>query len=171
MRGPTVNCSLSHHFEANKTNLFDVTISPFSVFYFVLQFKSFSLQDDEYRNMGRECVRKAFTLLESSEWNVEKVTTKGDTIQSTQQDKLGKVFRLTVSTMNWCVLQSLIHRLNLCFYFKARIHFPAKKLLEHLFYKIEDIPKWNPTILESKIIRVRDNSSVALVSLLSEYFP
>lgn len=47
--------------------------------------------------MGRECVRKAFTLLESSDWNVEKVTNKGDTIQSSQRDKLGKVFRLTVS--------------------------------------------------------------------------
>lgn len=53
------------------------------------------------------------------------------------------------------------------FIFQARIHFPAKKLLEHLFYKIEDIPKWNPTILESKIIRVRVNPSVVIVSLLT----
>ncbi|KAJ6641331.1 Steroidogenic acute regulatory protein-like [Pseudolycoriella hygida] len=90
-------------------------------------------QDDEYRNMGKECVRKAFNLLEASDWSIEKVTSKGDTIKSTQRDKLGKVFRLT-----------------------ARIHFPAKKLLEHLFYKIEDIPKWNPTILESKIIKKID---------------
>lgn len=90
-------------------------------------------QDEDYRNMGKECVRKAFSLLEASDWNFEKVTAKGDTIQSTQRDKLGKVFRLT-----------------------ARIHFPAKKLLEHLFYKIEEIPKWNPTILESKIIKKID---------------
>ncbi len=56
----------------------------------------FYLQDEDYRNMGKECVRKAFNLLESSDWTVEKVTSKGDTIQSTQRDKLGKVFRLTV---------------------------------------------------------------------------
>lgn len=55
------------------------------------------LQDEDYRNMGKECVRKAFSLLEASDWNFEKVTAKGDTIQSTQRDKLGKVFRLTVS--------------------------------------------------------------------------
>lgn len=61
------------------------------------KFKLFHLQDDEYRNMGRECVSKAFSLLESSDWNIEKVTSKGDTIRSTQRDKLGKVFRLTVS--------------------------------------------------------------------------
>lgn len=47
--------------------------------------------------MGKECVRKACSLLESSDWSIEKVTGKGDTIQSTQRDKLGKVFRLTVS--------------------------------------------------------------------------
>ena len=51
--------------------------------------------------MGRECVRKALGLLEASDWIAEKVTTKGDTIQSTQRDKLGKVFRLTVSIV-WC---------------------------------------------------------------------
>lgn len=49
--------------------------------------------------MGKECVRKAFGLLESSDWTVEKVTAKGDTIQSAQRDKLGKVFRLTVCNL------------------------------------------------------------------------
>lgn len=48
--------------------------------------------------MGRECVRKAYELLEACDWSVEKVTAKGDTIQSTQRNKLGKVFRLTVNS-------------------------------------------------------------------------
>uniref|UniRef100_A0A182RMY5 START domain-containing protein n=1 Tax=Anopheles funestus TaxID=62324 RepID=A0A182RMY5_ANOFN len=91
-------------------------------------------QDAEFKKMGTECVRKAYTLLESDGWKIEKVTAKGDTIQSCQQDKIGKVYKLT-----------------------AKIHYPARKLLEELFYKIEDVPKWNPTLLESKIIRKIDS--------------
>ncbi|CAD7078058.1 unnamed protein product [Hermetia illucens] len=87
-------------------------------------------QDDEYRRMGIECVRKAYELLESGNWKVEKVTPKGDTISSTSREKLGKIYRLT-----------------------GRIKYPAKLLLEELFYKIEDVPKWNPTLLESKVVR------------------
>uniref|UniRef100_A0A182M9Q9 START domain-containing protein n=1 Tax=Anopheles culicifacies TaxID=139723 RepID=A0A182M9Q9_9DIPT len=91
-------------------------------------------QDAEFKQMGIECVRKAYTLLESDGWKIEKVTAKGDTIQTRQQDKIGKVYKLT-----------------------AKIHYPARKLLEELFYKIEDVPKWNPTLIDSKIIRKIDS--------------
>lgn len=46
--------------------------------------------------MGKECVRRASELLESSAWKLEKLTNEGDTIKSTTQPKLGKVWRLTV---------------------------------------------------------------------------
>lgn len=46
--------------------------------------------------MGKECVRRASELLESSVWKLEKLTNEGDTIKSTLQPKLGKVWRLTV---------------------------------------------------------------------------
>uniref|UniRef100_A0A182UXB8 START domain-containing protein n=1 Tax=Anopheles merus TaxID=30066 RepID=A0A182UXB8_ANOME len=91
-------------------------------------------KDDEFKKMGTECVRKAYMLLESDGWKIEKVTAKGDTIQSCQQEKIGKIYKLT-----------------------AKIHYPARKLLQELFYKIEDVPKWNPTLLESKIIRKIDS--------------
>uniref|UniRef100_A0A8W7PGD2 START domain-containing protein n=1 Tax=Anopheles coluzzii TaxID=1518534 RepID=A0A8W7PGD2_ANOCL len=91
-------------------------------------------RDDEFKKMGTECVRKAYMLLESDGWKIEKVTAKGDTIQSCQQEKIGKIYKLT-----------------------AKIHYPARKLLQELFYKIEDVPKWNPTLLESKIIRKIDS--------------
>ncbi|XP_035918555.1 steroidogenic acute regulatory protein-like isoform X2 [Anopheles stephensi] len=91
-------------------------------------------QDDEFKRMGTECVRRAYTVLESDSWKIEKVTSKGDTIQSCHLDKLGKVYKLT-----------------------AKIHYPARKLLEVLFYKIEDVPKWNPTLVQSKIIRKIDS--------------
>ncbi|XP_058829453.1 steroidogenic acute regulatory protein-like [Topomyia yanbarensis] len=91
-------------------------------------------QDEEFKKMGTECVRKAYDLLESTDWKLEKVTSKGDTIQSCTQDKLGKIYRLT-----------------------GKIHYPARKLLQELYYKIEDVPNWNPTLLESKIIRKIDS--------------
>lgn len=86
-------------------------------------------QDEEYHQMALDCVRRAYELFESSEWKVEKVTSKGDTIRSTQREKLGKIYRLT-----------------------GRIKYPPKALLEELFYRIESVPKWNPTLLESKIV-------------------
>ncbi|XP_011177889.1 steroidogenic acute regulatory protein-like [Zeugodacus cucurbitae] len=86
-------------------------------------------QDEEYHQMALDCVRRAHELFESSDWKVEKVTSKGDTIRSTQRDKLGKIYRLT-----------------------GRIKYPPKALMEELFYKIESVPKWNPTLLESKIV-------------------
>lgn len=47
--------------------------------------------------MGMDCLRKAYEIIESSEWKVEKVTPKGDTIHSTHRDKIGKLYKLTVS--------------------------------------------------------------------------
>lgn len=58
----------------------------------------FFLQDMEYIDMGKECVRKANELLRTSEWKVEKVTSSNDTIKSTQHAKLKKIYRLTVSS-------------------------------------------------------------------------
>ncbi|XP_034478439.1 steroidogenic acute regulatory protein-like [Drosophila innubila] len=87
-------------------------------------------QDDEYNQMGLDCLRKAYELIESTDWKVEKVTPKGDTIHSTQRDKIGKIYKLT-----------------------ARLKYPAKALMEELFYRIEDVPKWNPALLESKKVR------------------
>ncbi|XP_062129305.1 steroidogenic acute regulatory protein-like isoform X2 [Drosophila sulfurigaster albostrigata] len=87
-------------------------------------------QDEEYNQMGLDCLRKAYELIESTDWKVEKVTPKGDTIHSTQREKIGKIYKLT-----------------------ARLKYPAKALMEELFYRIEDVPKWNPALLESKIVR------------------
>lgn len=47
--------------------------------------------------MALECVKKAYELLESEDWEVEKVTPSSDTIQSIKRDRLGKVYKLTVS--------------------------------------------------------------------------
>lgn len=46
--------------------------------------------------MGLDCLRKAYELIESADWKMEKVTPKGDTIYSTQREKIGKIYKLTV---------------------------------------------------------------------------
>lgn len=46
--------------------------------------------------MGLDCVRKAYELLQCTDWKVEKVTKKGDTICSIHREKLGKIYKLTV---------------------------------------------------------------------------
>lgn len=48
--------------------------------------------------------------------------------------------------------------------FQARLKYPAKVLMEELFYRIEDVPKWNPTLLESRIVRVSNK-----VLILAKY--
>lgn len=92
-----------------------------------------NFQDDEYRRKGKECVRKAYELLESTDWKIQKITSVGDRIEYTNRPKIGKIYKLT-----------------------GRVNCSAKVLLNDLFYKIEDVPKWNPTLLESKIIRKID---------------
>jgi len=88
------------------------------------------LQDDEFKELGIETVKRAYQLLEATDWKIEKVTASNDTIQTVQRP-IGKVYKLT-----------------------AKVNYPPKKLLKELYYKIEDVPKWNPTLLQSKIIRV-----------------
>lgn len=92
-----------------------------------------NFQDDEYKRKGNECVRKACELLESTDWKIQKITSAGDRIEYTNRPNIGKIYKLT-----------------------GRVNCSAKVLLNDLFYKIEDVPKWNPTLLESKIIRKID---------------
>lgn len=42
------------------------------------------------------------------------------------------------------------------FLFQALLDVPAKYLLDELFYKIENLPKWNPAVLESLKIQPID---------------
>lgn len=82
------------------------------------------------KQLGVETVIKAYDLLESSDWKLEKTTANKDTIFVTTRP-IGKVYKL-----------------------RALVQYPAVKLLHELFYNIEDFPRWNPTLLESKIIKV-----------------
>lgn len=89
------------------------------------------LQDDEFKQLGTETVIKAFELLESTAWKVEKKLTADDVIYTTTKN-IGKVYKL-----------------------RGKINYPPKKLLYELYYNLEDVPSWNPTLLESRTIKVR----------------
>lgn len=95
-----------------------------------------NFQDDEYIRKGKACVRKACELLESTDWKIQKITSVGDRIEYTNRKNFGKIYKLT-----------------------GRVNCSAKVLLNDLFYKIEDVPKWNPTLLDSKIIRKIDKNT------------
>jgi hypothetical protein len=92
-------------------------------------------EDEEFKHLGLETVQKAYELLESSNWKIEKVTGSNDSI-STCSRSVGRVYKLS-----------------------GKVNYPPKKLLQELFYNIENFPSWNPTLLESKIIRKIDSNT------------
>jgi StAR-related lipid transfer protein 3 len=89
------------------------------------------LQDEEFKQLGVDTVIRAYELLESKAWKVEKMMANNDVIYVTTKP-IGKVYKL-----------------------RAKVNYPAKKLLQDLFNNIEEVPKWNPTLLESRVIKVR----------------
>lgn len=48
----------------------------------------------------------------------------------------------------------MIQNENVNNFLKGRLKYSPKALCEELFYKIEGQPHWNPTMLESKIVKV-----------------
>lgn len=87
-------------------------------------------QDEEFKALGVDTVIKAYELLESTAWKVEKVMANDDVIYVTTK-AYGKVYKL-----------------------RAKVNYAPKKLLHELYYKLENVPKWNPTLIETKILKV-----------------
>lgn len=89
-----------------------------------------------YRKHALEILNSAWTLLNSPDWQLEKETQEGDAVHSKTVSKGPKVFRLT-----------------------AKIHLPASLLLSKLFDHIEEMPSWNPTVIESQRLEVLDSQT------------
>lgn len=96
-------------------------------------------QDDEFLTKSVENVLSSYELLVSSDWKLEKTTECGDKIFYLQRKPYGKIYRIT-----------------------AEINYPAKELFDSLIAGVEDMPKWNPTIIESRILRVSYQSQQKL---------
>lgn len=115
-------------------------------------------EDELYKNKAIADVHAAFELLECIDWKVEKIIpSTGDRIQSIQRKKFGKIYRLTVRRAK-CTSRILIVIKNI-FYFElqAQMNVSAKVLWQKLYFGIEEMPTWNPTVLEAKILKASSN--------------
>lgn len=45
------------------------------------------------------------------------------------------------------------------FLFQGQVNVPAKILLNKLYHGIEEMPSWNPAVIESKILKVSANKN------------
>ncbi|CAB3380027.1 Hypothetical predicted protein [Cloeon dipterum] len=95
---------------------------------------------------ARESFNAAWSVLNStSGWKREKDTTEGDLVESKGVAKQRKIFRL-----------------------KGQIEIPPKLLLEELYYKVEDMPAWNPTIIQSRRLQVLDEHTDVVYQVSAE---
>lgn len=49
------------------------------------------------------------------------------------------------------------------FLFQGQVNVPAKILLNKLYHGIEEMPSWNPAVIESKILKVSANKKQNLI--------
>jgi len=91
-----------------------------------------SAQESEYKKLGEEMLAAAWRTLNSPDWKLEKKLDNGDMVQVKQVN--GKrVFKLT-----------------------GYVEMAPRLLLEELFFRIESVPSWNPTLVECKTIQPID---------------
>ena len=99
----------------------------------------------EFRQLGEECAKTAWCLLNSSDWKLEKSgSMSGDTVHSRYVGKK-KLFKL-----------------------QGVVNLPAKFLLEELFYRSESLPTWNPTITEYRTIQARPDKVTPTLGSISK---
>ncbi|XP_025830773.1 steroidogenic acute regulatory protein-like [Agrilus planipennis] len=89
-------------------------------------------KEEEYKSKGAELLRDVWKLCNCTEWKLEKETDNKDCLYS----------------MNFCGRK--------IFKLSAIIDIPPRCLLEELYYKVESIPKWNPSLLESHKVQSFD---------------
>ncbi|XP_013114456.1 steroidogenic acute regulatory protein-like [Stomoxys calcitrans] len=88
------------------------------------------MDDEDYHRKALQCIYRTYGLLCDYDWRMEKITKRGETISSIYREGYGKIYKLT------CSLQ-----------------YPAQALCHDIFHNIEEVPTWNPTMLESKVIK------------------
>ncbi|XP_073811698.1 steroidogenic acute regulatory protein-like [Musca autumnalis] len=88
------------------------------------------IEEEEYHRQALECIRRTYGFLCDNDWKLEKVTRRGERISSIYREGYGKIYKLTCS-----------------------LKYPAKALCREIYDNIEKVPTWNPTMLESKIIK------------------
>ncbi|XP_071442814.1 steroidogenic acute regulatory protein-like isoform X2 [Hetaerina americana] len=105
--------------------------------------RKLSPQEEEYKKKGREALRDAWRLVNSDGWRLEK---KGSDDKE-GGDALDEVCSMHLSSPKG----KKIYRL------KGRVELPPKFLLNELFFRIDNVPNWNPTLIESYRIQAVDD--------------
>lgn len=82
--------------------------------------------------MAEQLLETAWQTLNSPDWKLEKKLENGDMVQ-VKTVKRKKLFKLT-----------------------GYVEMSPRQLLEELFYKIEEVPGWNPTLTDCRIIQPID---------------
>ncbi|XP_076314879.1 steroidogenic acute regulatory protein-like [Tachypleus tridentatus] len=91
------------------------------------------LQGVEYKIKVDEALEEALEIISSGSWKTE-IFVNEDVVQSRQVSKYGKVFK-----------------------FVGKIKITPQKVIHHLFYNIESMPEWNPTIKQIKVLQKIDS--------------
>ncbi|GLV39631.1 Start1 [Carabus blaptoides fortunei] len=90
-------------------------------------------QEDDYKKRGVKIMEDAWRTLNHPDWKMEKQSAEGDTVETMVVPKVGKLFRLT-----------------------GVVNVPPRYLLDELFYRVEELPKWNSAVRESRKLHVID---------------
>ena len=81
---------------------------------------------------GEDCFNESLLVLNSDGWKEEKrIPETGDVVHSKLIKKSHKIFRIT-----------------------ATVDIPPQILFDELSQNIENVPKWNPTLIECRLLKV-----------------
>ncbi|XP_060517726.1 steroidogenic acute regulatory protein-like isoform X2 [Cylas formicarius] len=89
-------------------------------------------QEEGYQSRAAMAFQNAWDLVQESDWKLERQQGQ-DKVFTRNVPKVGKIFKL-----------------------EAEVDASSKFLLEELYYKVQDFPKWNPAIKESHKIQIID---------------
>ncbi|KAG8201097.1 hypothetical protein JTE90_028767 [Oedothorax gibbosus] len=87
------------------------------------------IKKKDYQQVAEEALQKAVSIIESDGWKKERSNGNGDIIYSKTIPIYGKVFK-----------------------FEGILNMPAAKVIDILYYKVEEMHKWNPTVKKCRII-------------------
>lgn len=90
-------------------------------------------QEREYKKLGAGLLATAWATLNTGDWRLERKLDNGDMVQARTLPSGKKVFKLT-----------------------GYVDMAPRLLLEELFYKMEQVPAWNPTLVECRVIQPID---------------
>ncbi|GFU39711.1 steroidogenic acute regulatory protein, mitochondrial [Trichonephila clavipes] len=90
------------------------------------------IEEREYRKLAEDALQKAISIVEADGWKKEKGY-GDDTIHSKVDPLYGKVFK-----------------------FEGILRLSPKKVIDILYFKGEEMHKWNPTVKKVKIIQTID---------------